>query len=526
MEGSPPKVALHVLHMRSTPLGVANAKLSQGLDSARRLDALEWLVQAFDALNLPDSQLFAAFGLLDRFAAASPAPISAGPGAFALVLAAMLVALKVSGTQKDLERAKRLVVEVSGSSRPWAAVRRAELLILRRLGFRACTPTARDLLDRLLDSALPAEVAKDSAWDLDSRNRCAELARFLLELGLVHEPEAVYGPGRPPLAAALSALMLSLLALNSPPGCLEVLREPLRLLDPGDAVIRELSEAMRQRWVMEEKRVNGGGGSAVMEKWLRRVGSFGASPPSPCELKFLAPEPQKVLSPAKRKDSIVPGASVSQAVVSIAEPSSRLEQASDAPEPAVASASTDQQHACQLVSTQDSMTTSRYPPAQLMSQLSRAAATENLSAWPLPGQQEAQPSSPQPATAKGARQAAASSVDGGAAARSPEPSARAAPEPLVELTHVLNMVAPRPGCGAGASTDSARHAGKSDGSKQKPPSVAAELLVSSALRMQWAVDRRKVGLADAVRTCRDAAMTLQEAQHGLSDAARQPRVNP
>merc|ERR1719217_707412 len=84
---------------------------------------------------------------------------------------------------------------------------------------------------------------------------------------------------------------------------------------------------MRQRWVMEEKRVNGGGGSAVMEKWLRRVGSFGASPPSPCELKFLAPEPQKVLSPAKRKDSI-PGAPVPQAVVSISEPISKLEQAS------------------------------------------------------------------------------------------------------------------------------------------------------------------------------------------------------
>merc|ERR1719174_3076670 len=94
------------------------------MDTARRLDALEWLVQAFDALKLPDSQLFAAFGLLDRFAATSKAPISAGPGAFALVLAAMLVSLKVSGTHKDLERAKRLVVEVSGASKPWQAVRR------------------------------------------------------------------------------------------------------------------------------------------------------------------------------------------------------------------------------------------------------------------------------------------------------------------------------------------------------------------------------------------------------------------
>lgn len=40
-----------------------------------------------------DEQLFTAIGLLDRFAASS-APIAAGPGAFALVLAAMLIALK------------------------------------------------------------------------------------------------------------------------------------------------------------------------------------------------------------------------------------------------------------------------------------------------------------------------------------------------------------------------------------------------------------------------------------------------
>lgn len=34
--------------------------------------------------------------------------------------------------RKDLEQARKLVVEVSGSSRPWAAVRKAELNILRR----------------------------------------------------------------------------------------------------------------------------------------------------------------------------------------------------------------------------------------------------------------------------------------------------------------------------------------------------------------------------------------------------------
>ena len=48
-------------------------------------------------LGAQDEQLFSAIGLLDRYAAASSTPIAAGPGAFALVLAAMLIALKVSG---------------------------------------------------------------------------------------------------------------------------------------------------------------------------------------------------------------------------------------------------------------------------------------------------------------------------------------------------------------------------------------------------------------------------------------------
>lgn len=296
--GEPPReVSLSVWHRRSSPLGLANTQLERGLDASRRLDALEWLVQAFDALGLPDGQLFAAFGLLDRYAAASPVPISAGPGAFALVLAAMLVALKVSGTQKDLERAKRLVVEVSGNSKPWTEVRRAELQILRCLGFRACTPTARELLDRLLyDSA--AEISKSSTgdadvWDGESFAKYEALSRFLLELGVVHEPEAIYGPGRPPLVAALAALSLAQLALGVPRRCAEALQSPLRLLEETNfaSSVPEVAEAMRQRWCQEERRAAGssssGGCSAVMEKWVRRVRSFGASPPAAGELQHL-----------------------------------------------------------------------------------------------------------------------------------------------------------------------------------------------------------------------------------------------
>lgn len=55
------EVSLSALHRRSSPLSLSSVNLARGLDSARRLDALEWLVQAYDALGLPDGQLFAAF---------------------------------------------------------------------------------------------------------------------------------------------------------------------------------------------------------------------------------------------------------------------------------------------------------------------------------------------------------------------------------------------------------------------------------------------------------------------------------
>eukprot|EP00933_Yihiella_yeosuensis_P051009 TRINITY_DN48841_c0_g1_i1.p1 TRINITY_DN48841_c0_g1~~TRINITY_DN48841_c0_g1_i1.p1 ORF type:complete len:677 (-),score=135.44 TRINITY_DN48841_c0_g1_i1:168-2198(-) len=558
--GSPIKeVPLQSLHRRSAPLGVANRSLTQGLDSARRLDALEWLVQAFDALNLPDTQLFAAFGLLDRFAAASPAPISAGPGAFALVLAAMLVALKVAGTQRDLERAKRLVVEVSGSSRPWAAVRRAELQILRRLGFRACTPTSRELLDRLLNDTLPQSQDAGS-WDLESRSRCIDLARFLLELSIVHDPEAVYGTGRPPLAAALASLLLSLLALGAPRQYAESLAEPLRLLDANGVAVQELAEAMRQRWNNEERRAAGGGGCAVIEKWLRRVGAagFGASPPSPSELRHLIgpkvstspgggqgrrasvggvpsaaqevlatlPTPARRASTAGGQSSTGAGQNQNasqgqQSANNGAEANSQTRQQSQANGQARQPPSQDQSHHLPTPRPASNSTNApqpraeqseRYPPAQLVSQLSRAAATENLSSWP------GAPTNSGSAEAQTGGSSTASSSTGVAGSRQQNDSAAdRSTEPFVELTHVLNMVAPRPG--QAGSTASGGSSSASAASRPRPPSVAAELLISSALRMQWPADKRKVHAPDGATICREAAAVLQEAFQQLQDAA-------
>eukprot|EP00930_Biecheleria_cincta_P104507 TRINITY_DN9685_c0_g1_i1.p1 TRINITY_DN9685_c0_g1~~TRINITY_DN9685_c0_g1_i1.p1 ORF type:complete len:623 (-),score=111.95 TRINITY_DN9685_c0_g1_i1:93-1961(-) len=527
------EVALSVLHRRSSPLTLSSANLARGLDSARRLDALEWLVQAYDALGLPDRQLFAAFGLLDRFAAASPAPISAGPGAFALVLASMLVALKVSGTKKDLDRAKRLVVEVSGNSRPWNTVRRAEVLILRRLSFRVCTPTAHDMLDRLMSDFVMSSPSC-WAWGEDSKQRCANLAQFLLELCIVHDPEAAFGAGRPSIGAALAALLLSLLALDAPKQYAESLAEPIRMAELSKTALIEVAGTMRERWISEEQRTATGNASAVAGKWQRRITSFGVSPPLPAELRQLIPngllgsslaraEAQaKPHAPIAAKGSASPtGAGRSARRVSVGQGTAELLATLPTParrsmagapgggrasqQPGAASEqdptprASRKEPAAPLPEQQLNREPSpvaedlqEAPPVlqgqHFVAQHSQAAAQESLSLWPVTS--------------------GSSSAAGAAAASEVQPSS---PEPLLELTHVLNMVAPKPQPGAPASSAA--------NTKPRPSTVASELLVSSALRMQWPVDKRKVPASEAAQTCREAAAVLQEAIAQLSATA-------
>ena len=188
-----------------------------------------------------------------------------------------------------MDRAKDLAVEISDAAQPWAAVRKAELRILRRLDYRVCAPTSRDILDRLLADALRGPLA----WEEEPRKRCALLARFVLELGAVHEPEAIYSTGRPPLAAALAALLLARFALGAPMReCLEPLRGSMHLVESLDLIVADVAQAMLRRWSSEDMRVrcsNGSaGGGAVTDKWLKRGGGqLGVSPPAPGELQQL-----------------------------------------------------------------------------------------------------------------------------------------------------------------------------------------------------------------------------------------------
>eukprot|EP00435_Cladocopium_sp_Y103_P066583 s912_g28.t2 len=501
---SPPRViSLHALHRRSSPLTLSHQALSHGLDSARRLDALEWLVQAFDTLDLADEQLFSAIGLLDRYAAASNTPIAAGPGAFALVLAAMLIALKVSGFKKDLEQARKLVVEVSGSSRPWSAVRKAELNILRRLGFRACTPTAYHLLDRLLSDTLNAPKtdrsalgSEDMEWDNESKTRCSSLACFLLELCVIYDPEALYSSGRPPLLSVVSALLLSLLAHGAPRHYAQMLGEAIHLTESNRSTLTEIAEAMRNRWALEVQKSAVGGKAIVLEKWQRRSGSnFDVSVPGAFDLRALTSGIQM-----PKEKSFVPKAQAAQALPTSPKPR-RLSgdpsvlsalptpaRRSAAPSAARLEASVARSQAPSLAPAlgRVSKTKEDTKPPAVKEELRKVVAPEEdkrhqenqnrqLSYWPLPATGHAQQEE----------------------------------DPLLGLTHVLNMVAPRPSANSGGSKLQSLQA----------PSVAAELLVSSALRMLWPADKRKLAPKDAASTCREAANVLQEAIQQLSAAA-------
>jgi len=477
-------------------------------------------------LDLADEQLFSAIGLLDRYAAASPAPIAAGPGAFALVLAVMLVALKVSGFKKDLERARRLVVEVSGSSRPWAAVRKAELSILRRLGFRACTPTAFDLLDRLLSDLFPTVVTRlsipgassgDSLWDHDTKLRCSNLARFLLEMCVVYDPEALYGSGRSPLVSAVASVLLSLLAHAAPRQYAQMLGEAVHLTESNRTSLTEIAEAMRNRWVVEEQK----NASVVLEKWRRRSGIFEVSPPTSCDLRALtagiaiamptkADQPRSyapakarlsemlpsVPTPARRAGPREVGGSSSKNPLGPGQhglPAPRLSQKTSTEKEEPHKKQPGQKQQEEEIRQQEN----HRPP--------RLSAPEQLAFWPMPAAPVATVAPPVPA----APPAAPANGLGSMATGANERPVADEPEPLLELTHVLNMVAPRPQIppSGGCLT------------KLQAPSVAAELLVSSALRMHWPTDKRKLARKDAASTCREAAGVLQEAINQLSAAA-------
>lgn len=339
-------------------------------------------------------------------------------------------------------------------------------------------------------------------------------------------------------------------------------------------MVVDLAEAMRTRWQAEERKSastsTAAGNSAVLEKWKRRMGSIGATVPSSLDMRHIMPEglkggedtelsglgrrlrgKQSAVSPLRPRDGsgqptttatllLVPPTAVThvstggerastageqgqqaaskttgQARHEVLEPpllvasgSTELPPSSAVPSsarnPPATSGGTGGEAVQRSSSARESscqhgpaVTSAKFPPSQLVSALSRVTASENLSTWPLTGSSREKDAPLSPPF----RQFAEKVV------------AEKSPEPLVELPHVLNML---------NSTSNRLNAARSgmNCEKTKPPSVASELLVSSALRLAWPPDRRKgVDVSVAAVSCRDAAAALEEAAQYLRNTA-------
>mmetsp|Transcript_110183 Transcript_110183/g.310736 ORF Transcript_110183/g.310736 Transcript_110183/m.310736 type:complete len:626 (+) Transcript_110183:126-2003(+) len=507
-EGTPPRdPSLRALHDRSAPLQLAAADLSRSLDSGRRLDALDWLVQAFDAMNFPDAQLFAAFGLLDRFAANAAAPIDAGPEAFALVLAVMLVVIKAWGVQDDFDRAKTLVVEVLDIPTPWLAVWRAEAAVLQRLDFRVCTPTAWDFLERLVADAAagtPARGLRD--WDTERFNRCSTLSAFLLEVAVVSEPVAFYGSRRPPLAAALAALLLALFALGIPRQSAAALTEPLHILGSPGALVTELVEAMRRRWLFEDQ-IAADECSTIMAKYLRRAGQFGVSPPVGGEL-YLITGGFPGLAWKERGAEALPTLGVDVPVVgtgaaATALPQGVVQQQVHAPQPS-------REPAPDLPLPASAQQPKANSSGREGAVAPREPRAEEVHTPHLQERRKKDERLPPPERQHPERQ------------RRQRRAERRASDPLVDAVQVLNLVMAQPlqerargrnqSCGG-----SAAKAGVSIARAKRCATLRS--LLSSALSVEWPDVLRSVGSADAATRCRNTAATLQDLAAQLLGAA-------
>jgi len=273
-----PSEVLKLFHLRSRVMCVTGAAW-RDVDLALRLDAIDWLVQAFDGMKIPEVQLFKAIEIFDYVAMINvPAAMDQEFDTFLAVVTSMLLAVKVCGRSPDLDRAKELIKQLCDSPSHLADIYsgfyRLELCTLEQLSFRIHKPTWCDILELLVSNTLPAALSHEwteGAWAADAQVKCANLARFLLELALVHEPRTVYGPGNPPLITGLAALILALLACRAPQHCIEALGEPLRLLDTSCAVVADVCETMWRRWYVETRGAATSSGSSTTKKWLRRL---------------------------------------------------------------------------------------------------------------------------------------------------------------------------------------------------------------------------------------------------------------
>lgn len=207
--------ALRSLHTTSQRHQPCPKVLLEGLPWTHRQETLVWLLQAFDVMNFPDSLLFDAALLLDRYYATLPREEGSG-SAQRKLLAAVCTALKTSYPAELQLPLRQVVTHLGRDQVPFERVMNAELSMLKVLRFHVSTPTARDFLDAMTTRL--GDAPGSQAW--------RSLAEFLLQLTLV-DASLHFRFAHAVLAASVASL--ALWTLRAPPAAFDALLEDFAL---------------------------------------------------------------------------------------------------------------------------------------------------------------------------------------------------------------------------------------------------------------------------------------------------------
>jgi len=153
------------------------------LGSEERETILLWLVQVCSLRNIPDTVLYSAALLFDRYCAASEEPLPIGR-LHLTVLAILSIAMKVTGGGDDVRKPYKLRELLGGLGQQMFSVEeifKAEVEVLQALDFEVSAPSPLDFLDAL---ALP--FTQPSRPEASSPVVC--LAKFLLQLSILDAP--------------------------------------------------------------------------------------------------------------------------------------------------------------------------------------------------------------------------------------------------------------------------------------------------------------------------------------------------
>ncbi|CAK9100337.1 unnamed protein product [Durusdinium trenchii] len=343
-----------------------------------RLDAIKWISSQFVAFGFRDEWLADVILYMDRLAVqmhqspnfiplglvpnSSSAEVQAAVetmGSHHLWLAAIMIALKMSEAESELDTSiKDLVVplvpfDANGlkcSRQKWKKIQLTELFVVRELDSRLMVPTAlhfvqhlgRELqlvaareqadwpglqllqLPKLLGPSLPSKELEDQRLKTAKENAMPErlltkmqaLARYLADLAVVHKPSDVYGDKLSPAVLAVIVLRLSLHAWGAAPtGCearLDQLQEELDMPQASKDEQERLLAGVYRLWMRAPMP------SPVVARWQKRD-LFDKLPGAPTQ-EALPPELQESCffnTPYKKKQepkdlSATPGAAPEQ----------------------------------------------------------------------------------------------------------------------------------------------------------------------------------------------------------------------